>query len=80
MVDTGIAVTNPTGFGGDALSGPIKFSLYGNDSDPDSYTTGAGTPGGMAAGLDENGNLAAGKTYSVLLSQLMSWLRYRRGF
>ena len=74
MVDTGIAVTNPTGFGGDALSGPIKFSLYGNDSDPESYTTDAGTPGGMAGGLDENGNLAAGKTYSVLLSQLMSWL------
>ena len=74
MVDTGIAITNPTGFGGDALSGPIKFSLYGNDSDPESYTTDAGTPGGMAGGLDENGNLAAGKTYSVLLSQLMSWV------
>ena len=28
MVDTGIAVTNPTGFGGDALSGPITFHLY----------------------------------------------------
>ena len=73
MVDTGIAVTNPTGFGGDALSGPIKFSLYGNDSEPESYTTDAGTPGGMDAGLDENGNLAAGKTYSVLLSQLLLW-------
>ena len=74
MIDTGIAVTNPTGFGGDALSGPIKFSLYGNDSDPESYTTGAGTPGGMDGGLDENGNLDAGKTYSVLLSQLLAWL------
>ena len=73
MVDTGIAVTNPTGFGGDALSGPITFHLFGNDSDPESYTTGAGTPGGMDSGLDENGNLAAGKTYSVLLSQLMAW-------
>ena len=73
MVDTGIAVTNPTGFGGDALSGPITFHLYGNDSDPESYTTGAGTPRGMAGGLDENGNLAAGKTYSVLLSQLLLW-------
>ena len=74
MIDTGIAVTNPTGFGGDALSGPIKFSLYGNDSDPASYTTEAGTPGGMDGGLDENGNLDAGKTYSVLLSQLLAWL------
>ena len=73
MVDTGIAVTNPTGFGGDALSGPIKFHLYGNDSEPETYTTDAGTPGGMDAGLDENGNLAAGKTYSVLLSQLLAW-------
>ena len=73
MVDTGIAVTNPTGFGGDALSGPITFHLFGNDSDPESYTTGAGTPGGMDGGLDENGNLAAGKTYSVLLSQLLAW-------
>ena len=73
MVDTGIAVTNPTGFGGDALSGPITFHLYGNDSDPESYTTGAGTPRGMAGGLDENGNLAAGKTYSVLLSHLLLW-------
>ena len=73
MVDTGIAVTNPTGFGGDALSGPITFHLFGNDSDPDSYTTGVGTPGGMDSGLDENGNLAAGKTYSVLLSQLLAW-------
>ena len=27
----------------------------------------------MDAGLDENGNLAAGKTYSVLLSQLLAW-------
>ena len=73
MIDTGIAVTNPTGFGGDALSGPITFHLFGNDSEPKSYTTGAGTPGGMDSGLDENGNLAAGKTYSVLLSQLMAW-------
>ena len=73
MVDTGIAVTNPTGFGGDALSGPITFHLFGNDSEPESYTTDAGTPGGMDSGLDENGNLAAGKTYSVLLSQLMLW-------
>ena len=73
MVDTGIAVTNPTGYGRDALSGPITFHLFGNDSDPDSYTTGAGTPGGMDSGLDENGNLAAGKTYSVLLSQLLAW-------
>ena len=73
MVDTGIAVTNPTGFGGDALSGPITFHLFGNDSEPESYTTDAGTPGGMDAGLDENGNLAAGKTYSVLLSQLLLW-------
>ena len=73
MIDTGIAVTNPTGFGGDALSGPITFHLFGNDSEPESYTTGAGTPGGMDSGLDENGNLAAGKTYSVLLSQLMAW-------
>ena len=73
MVDTGIAVTNPTGFGGDALSGPITFHLFGNDSEPESYTTDAGTPGGMDSGLDENGNLAAGKTYSVLLSQLLLW-------
>ena len=80
MVDTGIAVTNPTGFGGDALSGPIKFSLYGNDSDPASYTTEAGTPGGMNGGLDENGNLAAGKTYSVLLSQLLAWLEIEAPF
>ena len=80
MVDTGIAVTNPTGFGGDALSGPIKFHLYGNDSEPESYTTDAGTPGGMDSGLDENGNLAAGKTYSVLLSQLLAVDQYRRDF
>ena len=80
MVDTGIAVTNPTGFGGDALSGPIKFSLYGNDSEPESYTTDAGTPGGMDSGLDENGNLAAGKTYSVLLSQLLLWARIEGTF
>ena len=74
-IDTGIAVTNPTGFGGDALSGPITFHLYGNDSDPESYTTDAGTPGGMDAGLDENGNLAAGKTYSLLLSDLLAWVK-----
>ena len=73
MIDTGIAVTNPTGFGGDALSGPITFHLFGNDSEPESYTTEAGTPGGMDSGLDETGNLAAGKTYSVLLSQLLAW-------
>ena len=80
MVDTGIAVTNPTGFGGDALSGPITFHLFGNDSDPDSYTTGVGTPGGMDGGLDENGNLAAGKTYSVLLSQLLLWSNIEGAF
>ena len=80
MVDTGIAVTNPTGFGGDALSGPITFHLFGNDSDPESYTTDAGTPGGMDGGLDENGNLAAGKTYSVLLSQLLLWTNIEGAF
>jgi hypothetical protein len=75
--DTGIAISNTTKDPGAqamgitetivAQSGNITFYFY-QDGDPVSvYTTQAGSPG---AGLDATGNLVAGATYSVLLSEI----------
>ena len=73
--NTGIAITNPTAGAGTALGGAVTFSLFANGGDPEmpmTYTTGAGTPGPNA--LDDEGMLAAGNTYTLLLTELLAWV------
>ena len=65
--DTGIAIAN-TRTGGAAQFGAITFDFYGGDVEIDSYTTMAGSPGN---GLNDDGMLEAGGTYSVLLSAVL---------
>lgn len=77
--DTGIAIVNTTSDPGVAntglasaavaQSGTIKFFFYpGGSGTPFTYTTSASSPGtGLTAGA-----LPAGKTYSVLLSELLN--------
>jgi len=80
--DTGIAIANTTsdpfgtsGGGAIATSGILTFNFF-----PTTSTGGAGTPFSLAtsstvrpgAGLSSDGTLAAGATYTVLLSQLLT--------
>ena len=67
--NTGIAVSNPSGFGSSPLSGGITFTLFMNGAEkPMVVTTDAMTPGA----LDDEGMLEAGNTYTVLLSELLA--------
>jgi hypothetical protein len=76
--DTGIAIVNTTNDPGIAStglasaavaqSGGIKFFFYPASGTPFNYTTSASSPG---TGLT-SGALAAGRTYSVLLSELLN--------
>ena len=65
--DTGIAIANPSAFT-TPLSGSITFSLFPNDGDMVEYSTDDMSPG---VGLDFDGSIPAGKTYAVLLSQIL---------
>jgi len=77
--DTGIAIANTTAdpgptylylsTGAIAQTGAMTFYFYPQSGTPFSYTTTAGSPG---AGLLSNGKLAAGGTYTVMLSQLLA--------
>jgi len=76
--DTGLAIANvtkdPLVSGVPQQTGLITFTFYpqsvsGTAGTPFSYTTSASSPG---AGLTATGALAAGDTYAVLVSQLLS--------
>ena len=78
--NTGLAITNPTAGAGTALGGTVTFTLFANGGDPEMpmmYTTGAGTPGPNV--LDDEGMLAAGSTYTLLLSELLAWVGHTEG-
>lgn len=72
--DTGIAVANTSWdpFGNDGaepVDGTLSFTFSPNDGSGDfSYDTGPGSPG---VGLNSAGEVEAGGTYSVLLSELL---------
>lgn len=83
--NTGLAISNTTEdpgstamglTGATAQTGKITFYFFPslpasgtNPTNPTALPTAAGFPG---SGLDANGNLIAGSTYTVLLSQLLS--------
>lgn len=50
-------------------SGTIEFYLYNKDGTLTTYETTAGSPG---SGLAADGTLAAGQTYTVLLSEILT--------
>ena len=66
--DTGIAIANPSAFTTTPLSGTITFTLFPNDGDMVEYPTGDMSPG---VGLDPDGYIPAGNTYTVMLSQIL---------
>ena len=66
--DTGIALANPTGKGGNQQNGRVTFMLFPNDGEDFEYVTTLGSPG---AGLDDAGRILAGSTYSVLASEIL---------
>ena len=68
LLDTAFAIANPSAFTTTALSGALIFTLFPNDGEMMEYETSAGSPGG---GLDEDGVLLAGKTYTVLASEIL---------
>ena len=65
--NTGIAIANPSAFTA-PLSGSITFTLFPNDEDMVPYSTDGMSPG---VGLDPDGSIPAGNTYTVLLSQIL---------
>jgi hypothetical protein len=86
VYDTGISIANTTADPGTTLmggitsaikqSGIVTFYFFPQLATPSgtlpamfSYETKAGSPG---TGLDSNGNVPAGSTYTVLLSQLLA--------
>ena len=66
--DTGIAISNPSAFTDTPLSGDITFTLFPNDGEMFMHSTGGMSSG---VGLDEDGSLLAGKTHTVLLSEVL---------
>ena len=66
--NTGIAIANPSAFTTTPLSGSITFTLFPNDGDMVEYSTDGMSPG---VGLDPDGFIPAGNTYTVLLSQIL---------
>ena len=67
--NTGIAIANPSDkAGGTPLSGSLTFTLFPNDEDMVEYSTDGMSPG---VGLDPDGFLPAGNTYTVLLHQIL---------
>ena len=66
--ETAISVTNPA-FMAEMASGGLTFTFYPMGADPVVYETEPGSPG---SGLDDDGTLAPGGTYQVLISQILS--------
>ena len=66
--DTAISVTNPA-FTGEMAAGGLTFTFYPMGADSVMYETSGGSPG---SGLEPDGTLAAGGTYQVLVSQILS--------
>ena len=66
--NTGIAIANPSAFTTTPLSGSITFTLFPNDGDMVEYPTDGMSPG---VGLDPDGFIPAGNTYTVLLSEIL---------
>ena len=69
QLDTAFAIANPSAFTTTPLSGTLRFTLFPNDGEMTEYETSGSSPGG---GLDEDGVLLAGKTYTVLASELLN--------
>ena len=67
--NTGIAIANPSAFTTTPLSGSITFTLFPNDGDMVEYSTDGMSSG---VGLDPDGFIPAGNTYTVLLTR--SWI------
>ena len=67
--NTGIAITNPSAFTDTPLSGTVTFTLFPNDEERIVYSTDGSSSG---TGLDVDGSIPAGNTYTVLLSEVLS--------
>jgi hypothetical protein len=65
--ETAISVTNPA-YEDEMASGGLTFTFYPMGAEPVMYETGMGSPGD---GLEDDGTLAPGGTYQVLISQIL---------
>jgi hypothetical protein len=66
--NTAISVTNPA-YEDEMASGGLTFTFYPMGAEPVMYETGMGSPGD---GLEDDGTLAPGGTYQVLVSEILS--------
>ena len=65
--ETAISVTNPA-FMDEMASGGLTFTFYPMKAEPVMWETEPGSPG---SGLEDDGTLAPGGTYQVLISQIL---------
>ena len=70
LFDTGLAVSNPAYLDeDDRVTGTAYFTFYKGGIEPVTYETGAGSPG---TGLEPDGTIAPGSTYTVNASELLA--------
>ena len=74
--ETAISVTNPA-YGDEMASGGLTFTFYPMKAEPVMYETAPGSPG---SGLEDDGTLAPGGTYQVLISQILSSAAWGESF
>ena len=78
LFDTGFAIVNPA-YSKEPASGHITFTFYKKDTPETVYVTSGGSPG---TGLEADGRLAPGSTYTVNASELLpaaNWAELRAG-
>ena len=68
LFNTGFAIVNPA-YESDAAGGAITFTFYKKDIRPVEYATSGGSPG---SGLEDDGTLAPGSTYTVNANELLA--------
>ena len=78
--NTGIAISNPSAFGSNPLSGAITFTLFMNGADAEMPPMTVTTDAMTAGALNDEGMLEAGNTYTVLLSELLDELGHDGDF
>ncbi len=80
--NTGITVSNTSMYAGSSFDGNLEFTFYANGADPeeDPLMLMTGPDQGGMYGLNEEGNLAGGNTFTILLSEALAEAEHDGGF
>ena len=80
--NTGITVSNTSMYAGNSFDGNLEFTFYANGADPeeDPLMLMTGPDQGEMYGLNEDGDLAGGNTFTILLSEALAEAGHDGGF